>query len=773
MLRDCRLGLSSRYYMSEKNFNRISVLVLVMIFVTSAIILRLFYLQVIAHSYYADIAQRERQGYTTLPSRRGEIQIEDYNSGESYKIATNTTLNMIYADPTLIEDPVHVGETLAPLLFELEIEKELDKKRIEEEYRALNDITDLKLRTEAESKIKFKTDEELATSFKDGLIATLSAKTRDVILITEGLDAETAERIKESSLEGIEVSESGNLYAFPGKISDKNNVASSLAQIFGTDVEDLESILLGKNRYVILKRKLEPDISEKINEIIEKDQEATRDEQGNKIEAPLKFLGIRMKEEYFRFYPEQSLAAQVLGYVNSAGDGQYGIEGTYNDILRGKDGIFTSQIDANGNQITVADSVIENAIDGANITLTIDRAIQLEVEKLLAAGVKTYEASSGQAIVIDPKTGAILAMAQSPTFNPNVYGDIFEKYQIDLTDEQKKDLYTTGEGDAIRYWFYIQKDPPLRIELFRDKENQDVYYAYKNSVGPEVYKNKMVNEVFEPGSIFKPLAMAAAINAGEVEPNTTYMETGPVKVDDYEIHTYDDTYRGLQTMTNVLEHSSNVGMVFIAQKLGRTLFYNYLKAFGFTERTGIGILDEALGTLAPSDTWTDSELVTKAFGQGISVTPIQMVEAYTAVANNGVMLQPYLVKRIDYADGSSESFEPRVVRQVLTEETSQKLTAMMVSTAENGYRFLVIDGHYFAGKSGTAQTYKWGVALKGRGTTIASYVGFGPIDDPKFLILIKLDYPRANEFGANTSGRIFKDIASYLFDYYNVPPDKK
>lgn len=743
---------------NKTSISRISLLLLAVFGVTALIILRLFYLQIISHSYYRDIAQREQQGYTTLPSRRGEILIEDYHSGESYKLATNTTLNMVYADPTLIEDPVTVADTLAPLLFDLEVEKELDEKFVEEATKALKEIDDPLLKQEAASKIRYKTEDELKASFKEGLTATLSAKTRGVILVAESMDSQTSELVKSLHLDGIEVSDSGNLFAYPSKIQNKSAAASKLAEVFGTEKKDLESILLGKNRFVILKSKLDPEISNQIETILAEDK---------------KFLGIRMKEEYFRLYPEQSLAAQVLGYVNSAGDGQYGIEGSYNEILKGKDGIFTSQIDAYGNQITVGDSVIEDAIDGADITLTIDRAVQLEVEKILAKGVETYQADSGQAIVMDARTGSIIAMAQSPTFNPNAYGDIFEKYQIELSDEQKQNLYATGEGDNVKYWLYIQKDPPLRIELFRDKENPELYYAYLNKVGPEVYKNKMINEVFEPGSIFKPLAMAAAINAGEVEPNTTFNDTGPLKVDEYEIHTFDNTYYGIETMTQVLERSSNTGMAFIAQKLGRSLFYSYLKAFGFTERVGFGLQDEVLGTLAPPDTWADSELVTKAFGQGISVTPIQMIQAFSAITNEGVMMQPYVIKKIRYADGAVEDFEPTVVRQVLTEESAQKLVAMMVSTAVNGYGFLALDKHYFAGKSGTAQTYKYGKALSGRGTTIGSFVGFGPIDDPKFLVLIKLDHPRANEFGANTSGHIFHDIASYLFDYYNIPPDKK
>lgn len=740
--------------------------------VTGLIILKLLWLQVFQHGYYKEIAEREQEGYTTLPSRRGEIIIEDTTSGEEYKIATNTTLDMIFADPTLINDPDSVTEFLAPLLYDLEIERELDDQRVNLEIKALKSISDETLRKAAESQIHSKTDEELYEFYKQTLRATLAAKTRDAILISENLDGDTIAKIDSMNLDGIEISEKGNLYAYPARVTNKSNTAERLAEIFDTEKKDLESILLGKNRFVILKRRLEPEISAQIEKALQEDRKDTLDENGNEIEAPLKFIGIRLKEEYFRFYPEQELAAQVLGYVNSAGDGQYGIEGSYNDVLKGKDGIFTSKIDAYGNQITVGESVIEEAEDGANITLTIDRAVQLQVERLLEKGVKDYQADSGQAIVADAKTGSILAMAQYPTFNPNEYGEIFEKEEVELSPEQRDNLYTTGEGENVKYWLYIQKDPPIRIELFKDPDDPEVYYKYKNVFGPEVYKNKMVEETFEPGSIFKPLAMAAAVDAGEVSPMTTFVDSGPIQVDEYEIDTYDGNHYGVQTMTQVLEKSNNIGMAFIAQKLGRTLFYNYLESFGFTERTQFGLLDEAIGKLEHYTGWADSELVTKAFGQGISVSPIQMLQAYTAITNNGVMMQPYLIKKIEYANGKTEEFTPTVVRQVISEKTSKELVSMMVSTAENGYPFLILQNHYFAGKSGTAQTYKWGQALEGKGTTIGSFVGFGPIDDPKFLVLVKLDYPRTNEFGANTSGYIFKGIASYLYDYYNFPPDK-
>ncbi len=749
--------------------SRISIIFIGIFAVTLLIFLRLFYLQVIAHSYYEEIAQREQQGYTTLPARRGEILIEDYHSGEVYKIGTNTTLNMIYADPTLIEDPEYISETMAPFLFDLEMEQELDEVRYEEEYEAILLLENEVLREEAFEKLAYKTDEELFEDFEDDLTDTLAQKTRDVILIAEDLDPETQTELKALDLNGFELTENGNYYAYPDEISNESSAAKDLADVFNTDKESLELILLGKNRFVVLKRKLDPEISSQIETILEDDRQ---------LEEPI-FLGIRMKEEYFRFYPEEELAAQILGYVNSAGDGQYGIEGTFDEDLKGVDGVFTSQIDAYGNQITVGESIIEQAQDGANVTLTIDRAIQLQVERYIAAGVEEFDADSGQTIVIDPDTGAILAMAQYPTFNPNTYGEVFELVEIELTEEEREDIYITGSEEEPIYWHYIQVDPDVRIEIFPDEEEPDKYWAYENDVGPEVYKNKTIQEVYEPGSVFKPLSMAAAVNAEEVTPNTTHVCSGPIGVDmnvltgeyDFHIHTFDEAYHGIETMTQVLENSCNIGMSYIAQTLGPSLFYSYIKAFGLTTRTDVGIDDEVTGNVEHSDNWTESELVTKAFGQGISMTPLQLIQAYTTLANGGTLMQPYLVKKVEYADGSIEEFGPTVLQQVVSEDTSQTITAMMAAVAES-YIGLNLDNHYYAGKSGTAQTYKWGKALSGPGTTIGSFAGFGPIDEPQFLVLVKLDHPRTNEWGAETAGEVFKNIITYLYDYYNLPPDK-
>ena len=686
--------------------------------------------------------------------------IEDPNSGEPFRLATNTTFDLLYADPYLIDNPELVAETLAPLLFDLEEAKELDAERVETETEEAETIEDEIARTDALSLIAYKTDDELKENFQKDLENQLGEKIRDQILLAEETDPLTQESLNTMDLEGILITETGDVYAMPNEIEDKEAIASLLAEVFQVDAESLTKTLKGTNRYTALKRKLDPEISAQIEEIKNNDTDKN-------------FIGIGMIEEYYRYYPEGDLAAQVLGYVNSAGVGQYGIEGFFNTNLTGKKGYFTSEIDGVGNQITVGDSVIEPAEDGADITLTIDRTIQLEVEKWLSQGVEEYQAQSGQAIVMDPETGAILAMANYPTFDPNSYSDAYELSEIEITEDKKQFVFNEGTEEEPEYWLYIHVDPDEKIRIFQDTDNPDKWYSYTNLQGPAVYKNNSVQSIYEPGSVFKPIAMAAAINAGEVEPDSTFECLGPIEVDEYVIDNSTHTAHGTESMTDILVHSCNIGMSYVAELLGRSLFYSYIQAFGFGERTDIQLESEEAGYIEYYEDWADSELFTHAFGQGISATPLQMITAMAALANDGVLMQPYLVKKIEYADGTITEYEPEIIRQVVTGDTAEKIKSMLTEVIETGEGILAkLPDHYVAGKTGTSQTYKHGVPLEGAGTTIGTFVGYAPLNDPKFIVLVKYDYPKNSVWGGQTAAETFAKIADFLFDYYNVPPDK-
>jgi len=463
--------------------------------------------------------------------------------------------------------------------------------------------------------------------------------------------------------------------------------------------------------------------------------------------------------------------------------GQYGIESSFNTELQGKKGTIQTQKDSIGRQVIVGESVIEPAVDGADIVLTIDRSIQMFTDKALAKGIQAFNADGGQAIVMDPKTGYILAMGSAPSFDPNDYGKVYDKVYVSLTPEEIENLSPTKTPGL--FMLYRNRDTYDFYYVFeeKNKEGGTEYYRYANYVGPVAYQNKAVALPYEPGSVFKPIVMSMALDDHDLEPNSTFNDVGPVGVDfnknkgeyDYFIHNSLDNYYGAgTTMTQVLEKSLNTGMTFVGKTIGPSLMYNYLMKYGFSKRTDIEFSSEATGDIAYYDLWTESELATHSFGQGITVTLIQLANAFSAIANGGTLMQPHIVKEIRYDDGSVTTNDPTEIRRVISEETTSKLTAMLISTVENGLeKGSKISDHYVAGKTGTAQTYKNGVAIKGIGTTIASFCGYGPIDDPKFVICVKYDHPRSSEWAGATAAVTFAEIGDYIFNYHNIPPDKK
>ena len=426
--------------------------------------------------------------------------------------------------------------------------------------------------------------------------------------------------------------------------------------------------------------------------------------------------GIVLEEQEVRVYPERMLAAHVLGYVGyeEAGRvGRYGIEGHWQDHLSGSQGFLAAERDAVGSLIGVAGGEFTPAQDGDDLVLTIDRVVQSFVEEELADGVQRYGAERGTIIVMQPKTGAVLGMATWPTFDPNYY--------------------------------YAINDP--RVQL-----------------------NPAVSELFEPGSIVKPVVMAAAIEEELVTPDTTMVDSGPVRVADFTINTFDGKHAGRQTMTQVLEQSNNVGMVWVGQQLGAEGQYDYLRRFGLGERSGIELEGETQTNLPEPEDWNITTVATASFGQGIALTPLQALNSINVLANAGQLMQPYVV-----AEQRSPGEEPRVsapqaIRQVVSSSTAEQLSAMMVSVIENGVAGLArVPGYYLAGKTGTAQVPdERGKYSEDR--KIISFVGYGPVEDPQFSILVKLDNPAGLSFASGTAAPMFRNLSKKLLQYYQIPP---
>jgi cell division protein FtsI/penicillin-binding protein 2 len=429
--------------------------------------------------------------------------------------------------------------------------------------------------------------------------------------------------------------------------------------------------------------------------------------------------GIDFEKEFKSYFPSNEIACHVLGFVRQnegeQGIGQYGIEGSYEKELAGQIGSAIMGKDSSGQLIPTNKEIIQAAEDGADLILTIDPNIQFFVEQKLKEYVEQFKAVGGTIIIMEVKTGAIKAMANWPRFNPNEYGSV------------------------------------------------------KNI---NVFMNSAIQSLYEPGSVFKAITMAGALDKGVVNPQTTYNDTGKVEVGNKIIQNALLRGEGVQTMTQVLEKSLNTGAVFAQQKLGKEAFKDYVEKFGFADKTGIDLNGEVGGNVSNLKTNGDVEFANMSFGQGIAVTPMQLVVAFGAIANDGVLMKPYIVDKIIKKD-NTETTKPQEIRRVISSDTASRLTAMLVSVVKNGHtRRAGVTGYQVAAKTGTAQIPdpKTGKYLETE--TIHSVVGYFPAFDARFVMITRIDKPIGAKYAESTAAPLFGDIAKYVLNYYEIAPSE-
>lgn len=495
------------------------------------------------------------------------------------------------------------------------------------------------------------------------------------------------------------------LYADPSFIGDKVKTARTLAEATGGNATKYYDLLGKGGEYVVLESKITSDAATKI--------------------GAMNLAGIGMVDQSFRVYPEGALASQVTGFLNADGLGQYGLEGYLNTDLTGKPGLLKAKTDTRGIPIATADNFLKPPVDGSSYEITIDRNIQSQTEKFLKSGVEAVGAKSGSVVIMDPSTGAVLAMANYPSFDPNEYTKV--------TD----------------------------------------YNLFSNSV---------VSDNFEPGSGFKAFTMAAGLDSGRVKVATTYNDTGTEEVSGRVIHNAEDHKFGIQTMTDIIQKSLNTGVIFVLKSLGsdptriteagKKLYYDYLtKRFGFGVRTGIEVAGEASGAVnAPSS--PDVNYANMSFGQGISVTMLQMVSAMSAVANGGKLYQPYIIDKILKPDGSIINHQPHLVNpQVISKQAATDLVQMLVQVVEHGSGYLAkVPGYRIAGKTGTAQIPRADGLGYVEGKNIGSFIGLAPVENPRFVMMVRINEPKTAGFAESTTVPVFANISQWLLRYYAIPP---
>jgi len=473
--------------------------------------------------------------------------------------------------------------------------------------------------------------------------------------------------------------------------ADAGEVAEELAPFVDRSVEELTLMLQGKST----------------NEILGKVDYHT----GLAIRA-LDNRATRLDPIPMRLYPEGTLAAHVLGFVNFQAKAFYGVENYHDAYLRGE---LSPDWSRKGKSLSQLGHRFEQnaSPDGTgDLILTIDRAMQYRVEDILRNTVVGAGAAGGTIIVMDPKTGAILASASYPTYAP------------------------------AEYWRYPSAD----------------------------WDDPAVSEWYEPGSIFKIVTMSAGLNSGIIEPDDTYVDVGYVKVGDEKITNLNQRAYGLVDMRDVLIYSINTGTAHVSALLGPENFYPYVERFGFGSKTGVDLGGEIEGDVHwyGGKEWHESDMVTNSFGQGLTVTPIQMITAVAAVANQGYLMQPHVAKGM-ISNGRVIEIEPRMVRQVIETEAARTVTEMLVAAVDEGIQSARVSGYSVAGKSGTAEIPDKGTYGEG---TIAGFVGYLPASDPAMVILVKIVRPQGETLGSRVAGPVFSKLAEQLVAMAGIPPDR-
>jgi len=437
---------------------------------------------------------------------------------------------------------------------------------------------------------------------------------------------------------------------------------------------------------------------------------------GQEIEK-LGLAGVVLAGATERVYPEGDLASGVLGFLGREHTGLAGVEADLEDVLGGVPGAIYFERDGGGNPIAFGSARAEPGRPGADVRLTIDRYIQRLVENELDKQIKDHKATGGTIIVMEPKTGAILAMASRPSFRLS---------QLSLDSPQL-----------------------------------------------DLYRNRAVTDLYEPGSVLKVITMATAIDLDLVNPNTTYYDAGVVEKGGYTFKNWDFSTNGVTTMTQLLQKSLNTGAIWLSDQIGATRLYDSIRRFGFGESTHSGLGGEAAGLLRTNKDsgWYPADLATNSYGQGIAATPLQLITAISSVINGGKLMRPYIVQQTSGPDGT-RVFEPVVVRQAVSEQTSRTMVEMMNAVVDGvPYHRAQVKGYHVGGKTGTTLvSIPTGYALD---STLASFVGFAPVEDPAFIMLVKIDQPQDDPLGGIVAAPVFGRLAPQILNYLNIPPARQ
>lgn len=744
------------------NIKKIHFIVWFFLIFFSVIVMNLFSYTVFNYDFYQELADNQQIWKVTLPVNRWTIY-------SWWKTVFWTSLNLydLAIDPQIIWDKEKLSNFLTDIVYNELCENQKTSK-CESNLAKFIKVLEVP---------DFTNDEEFIKKFVQERINSKIYKTKiESVLISTELTEDKINKIANLGISWTYLNNS-NLYINPEEFNNSNLNFLNLSEILNIPEDDLKRMTRKRDlRYIPILNKLSISSSEYIKNYIKEEYEVLR-KWILEDEASISWFFI-LEPKPNRYYPENTLASQIVWFVDNSWNWNYWLEWYFNDILKWNNWQIISRKDINGRIINSISLDKKDLIwEWVRIISTIDRNVQKKLEDYLEQWVYKFRANKWSAIVMNPKTWDIIAMANYPTYDLNNYWDIYElekvkysKYPDPKTDLLWMPIYVE-DFESWEKFFYDNK------EIFLRKATREelwdialVKYKFKNDFWAQAYKNDVISSLYEPGSIMKSITVAVWLDTWEINPYSMYMDKWFVDIDEFKIKNVSDKCLGYHSFWHALNFSCNVWMIRIVQRVWKVLLHQYLTDFWFWAPTWINLQWETYSELKPWERWSVSNLLTQSYWLGISVTEIQMAAAYSILANGGTYVTPKVIDEIIFPDWKTIKYKTEEQRRVIKKTTSDTISKMLVESntiwaAKNWY----VEWYLTAWKTWTSQiAYRWGYE-KWVASTIWSYAWYWPLEDPKFVVIVKLERPRVSEYGWATSSYIFKDIVSYLYDYYGIP----
>ncbi len=756
-----------RYF---RRLDRIGQVWYILVWYIFLLMVTVFGYSVLDHAYYEKFADAQQKSVIENPASRWNITSSSESLG--WVLAVSTNLGTLAIDPTQSGSRDKLLAFLGDIVFE--------------EFCS-------RTRTSCRENIGSYTKTDLSNE-KDITEITLKEKIRDHINrkidtpiesidIKENLDEATIDTIvswKEESLFFI----SNNLKVNPTKVKEPTVLATRLSSLIDIPTETLVTYFKPKkNENLIIIQKMSIGTRDLVSKRIENELLAIKEGRLEKKDSIEPFIMI--KDKLMRFYPEGRTLGQITWFIDGNGKWQYGIEWYYDSILQTENPKQTVVTDIADRPIR--DYVSTTALtlrSGVDITLTIDRNLQKELSRILSSSVQEFRANKWSAIVMDPKTWAILSMVNYPDYDPNSFPEVYEMervlyavYPNPVEDLRGYPLFVEDSNSGTLSVNIEGKRYKLRSATDDELANYAIIkYKYKNGFWASVYQNDVVSSLYEPGSVFKAITTAIGIDTGEIRPDDIYYDRGYVELDlggrvKKRISNVSSNCIGRHTYISALNWSCNVWMISIVEKVWKSLFHQYVTDFWFSSKTNITLDGETYALIWSHEKWPRVQFFTMSFGHGINVTMLQMATAYSVIANGGIYMQPYIVESILYPDGKRIKTVPTPLRRVIKEDTAKQVVAMLVDGVRGWFaKAWWVPGYTIAWKTWTSQiAFRWGYEIDQAWHTITSYGWFAPAQSPKFVLIVRLDRPRSSVYSETTSSALFSRMSKYLLEYYKVP----